>query len=279
MLNHQMLSQSNQVASMWIAALESSWVIALFRDEVIYIHQYIQNAFEGIKGYSKRISEVKDCYNHAMQKASLMHRERRKFLRTALKELALILTDQPGLLGPKALYVLIGLCYARDEILWLLRHNDNPPISSKAKGKSTEDLVDRQLPELLFHMEELRGLVRKYSQVIQRYYVQYLSGYDAVELNVKMQNLQVCPEEESQILSSLYQTVAPLSVKQVEMGETFDFRAFRLDWFRLQCYMSVAKAPIKVTDHVDMARLFDSVCLFYNIYISLILKFDFYFLR
>jgi NCK-associated protein 1 len=29
------------------------------------------------------------------------HRERRKFLRTALKELGLILTDQPGLLGPK----------------------------------------------------------------------------------------------------------------------------------------------------------------------------------
>jgi NCK-associated protein 1 len=29
------------------------------------------------------------------------HRERRKFLRTTLKELGLILTDQPGLLGPK----------------------------------------------------------------------------------------------------------------------------------------------------------------------------------
>lgn len=30
-----------------------------------------------------------------------MHRERRKFYRTALKEMALIMTDQPGLLGPK----------------------------------------------------------------------------------------------------------------------------------------------------------------------------------
>jgi Membrane-associated apoptosis protein len=50
----------------------------------------------------------------------------------------------------------MGLCCARDEVLWLLRHNDNPP-QHKAKGKSAEDLVDRQLPELLFHMEELRG--------------------------------------------------------------------------------------------------------------------------
>ncbi|KAH8374401.1 hypothetical protein KR093_006193, partial [Drosophila rubida] len=58
-------------------------------------------------------------------------------------------------MGPKAIFIFIGLCLARDEILWLLRHNDNPPLL-KHKGKSNEDLVDRQLPELLFHMEELR---------------------------------------------------------------------------------------------------------------------------
>ena len=51
----------------------------------------------------------------------------------------------------------MGLCYARDEVVWLLRHHDNPPLQ-KGKSKGTEDLlVDRQLPELLFHMEELRG--------------------------------------------------------------------------------------------------------------------------
>lgn len=45
-----------------------------------------------------------------------MHRERRKYLRTAMKELALILTDQPGLLGPKALFVFMGLSFSRDEV-------------------------------------------------------------------------------------------------------------------------------------------------------------------
>lgn len=48
----------------------------------------------------------------------LLHRERRKFLRSALKELCLILTDQPGLLGPKALFVLMALTFARDEVSW-----------------------------------------------------------------------------------------------------------------------------------------------------------------
>lgn len=66
------------------------------------------------------------------------------------------------LLGLQALLIYIALCFARDEVYWLLRHNDNPP-QQKSKGKSAEDLVDRQLPELLFHMEELRGERFKYS--------------------------------------------------------------------------------------------------------------------
>jgi hypothetical protein len=61
----------------------------------------------------------------------------------------------------QALLIFIGLCCARDEVYWLLRHNDNPP-QQKSKGKTAEDLVDRQLPELLFHMEELRGKILFY---------------------------------------------------------------------------------------------------------------------
>lgn len=59
----------------------------------------------------------------------------------------------------------MGLCYARDEVVWLVRHYDNPPhaagptssIKVPMKTKVSEDLTDRELPELLFHIEELRG--------------------------------------------------------------------------------------------------------------------------
>ncbi|KAL0273323.1 UNVERIFIED_CONTAM: hypothetical protein PYX00_006016 [Menopon gallinae] len=255
MLVHQALSQ-DAPNKLWTSALESNWVIALFRDEVLYVHTYIQGFFDGIKGYGKRISEVKECYNQAVQRAGYNHRERRKFLRTTLKELGLILTDQPGLLGPKALLIFIGLSFARDEVYWLLRHNDNPP-QQKSKGRSTEDLVDRQLPELLFHMEELRVLVRKYSQVMQRYYVQYLAGFDAIALNQKIQNLKFCPEDECIILSSLCNTIANLSVKQVEDNEMFNFMGLRLDWFRLQAYTSVAKSQLILSENPDLAALLD----------------------
>ncbi|CAB0009496.1 unnamed protein product [Nesidiocoris tenuis] len=243
LLCHHKIAQDHG-HKMWISALETSWVVALFRDEVIYIHSYIQTLFDSIKGYGKRISEVKDCYNQAIQRATHHHRERRKFLRAALKELAQILTDQPGLLGPKALLIFMGLMFAKDE---------------KGKGKHADDLIDRQLPELLFHMEELRILVRKYSQVIQRYYVQYLNGYDAIALNLLMQNLPVCPEDESIILSSMCDTIANLSVKQVEDNELFDFQGLRIDWYRLQVTTSIAKSPLPLVEKRELAQLIDTI--------------------
>jgi NCK-associated protein 1 len=59
-----------------------------------------------------------------------------------LKELAIVFTDQPGLLGPKALYIFMALSLARDEFLWLLRHYDNPP-PKKMNVWRQEEFIDR----------------------------------------------------------------------------------------------------------------------------------------
>ncbi|GCB83228.1 hypothetical protein scyTo_0023551, partial [Scyliorhinus torazame] len=83
-------------------------------------------------------------------------------------------------------------------------------------------------------MEELRRLLHKFKKVIQRYFVTYLAHFDAVLLNETIQNLSVCPEEESVIMSSFVNSLASLNIKQVENSETFDFQGLRLDWFRLQ---------------------------------------------
>ena len=135
----------------------------------------------------------------------------------------------------------MGMCFCRDEIVWLMHHHENPPLR-QAKNKITDDLGDRTLPELLFYMEEIRGLVRKYSQVIQRYYVQYLSGYDAIALDQSIQNLNNMPEEDSILLSSICQTISNVTVDQVEDPDSnFDFSGLRLDWARLQSYISSAQ--------------------------------------
>ena len=245
---HTSLSQGQTANELWTLALQSGWIMTLFRDEVVYIHQYLQTFFEGIKGYGKKVTEIKELYNTALQKAAELHKERRKFLRSAIREMALLCSDQPGLLGPKALFVFMGLCFCRDEVIWLIHHHENPPVR-QTKHKVQEDLTDRYLPELLFYMEELRGLVRKYNQVVQRYYVQYLSGYDAVALNQCIQNLTHLSEEDSILLSSICQSVSNLTVEQVEDPEhTFDFRGLRLDWTRLQSYISFGGGKSKLDE-------------------------------
>ncbi|KAJ8961396.1 hypothetical protein NQ318_014641 [Aromia moschata] len=66
--NPALLLKPDNFNKLFLNALESSWVIPLFRDEVVHIHQYIWSFFDTLKGYSKRISEVKDAYNQAVQK-------------------------------------------------------------------------------------------------------------------------------------------------------------------------------------------------------------------
>uniref|UniRef100_A0A674DID1 Nck-associated protein 1 n=1 Tax=Salmo trutta TaxID=8032 RepID=A0A674DID1_SALTR len=122
-LCHGVLNSDQAALSLWKLALQSSTCLCLFRDEVFHIHKSAEDLFINIRGYNKRVNDIKECKEQALSQAGLMHRERRKFLRSALKELATVLSDQPGLLGPKALFVFMALSFARDEIIWLLRHN------------------------------------------------------------------------------------------------------------------------------------------------------------
>ncbi|CAH1785632.1 unnamed protein product [Owenia fusiformis] len=252
-------SRYQEAYDMWKMALHGGYVHVLCRDEVLQTHDYLIKFFSENKNAKKRVEEIKEFYHAAVQQSPVVHRDRRKFLRNALKELAIIFADQPGLLGPKGLYLFMALSFARDEIHWLLRHSENQPSGSRKVKVIPEDYVDRQLPELLFHMEELRALVKKYNQVMQRYYVQYLAGYDAIELNNIVQSLSACPEEESIILSSFYNKLTSLSVKQVEEAEIFDFRDIRMDWFRLQAYTSLGKAGLSLTDHANLAQHMNTV--------------------
>ena len=54
---------------LWSQAMHTSWIMTLFRDEVIHVHYYLQVYFESVKGLNKRVSEIKDSYVVALQSA------------------------------------------------------------------------------------------------------------------------------------------------------------------------------------------------------------------
>ncbi|KAL0977917.1 hypothetical protein UPYG_G00163190 [Umbra pygmaea] len=250
LLCHSSLNTNQSSQDLWKMALRSGLYVTIVRDEIINIHKVTEDYFDGLKGYSKRVADIKECREHAIANCGAMHRERRSFLRHALKELVKILEDEPGLLGPKALFVFMALSFSRDEVLWLVRHSDNIP-----KTKTPEDYVDSQMAELLFYMERLRYLVTKYHPVMQRYHVLYLAKFDTLLLNDNIQNMYVCPEEESVLMSSFVSTLSELTIEQVKNGAEFDLRAVRLDWLRLQAYTSVSKAPLSLKDYPDLAKI------------------------
>ncbi|XP_062271347.1 nck-associated protein 1-like [Scomber scombrus] len=254
MLCHHSLNNNQPSLELWKMALRGGLYLNLTRDEVFNIHKVTEDLFDGFKGYSKRIADIKECREHAILNSGAMHRERRHFLRGALKELFKVLEDEPGLLGPKALFVFMALSFSRDEVLWLVRHSENMP-----KLKTPEDYIDNQMAELLFYMEKLRSLLRRYKHVVQRYHVQYLAQFDALVLNDTIQNMYVCPEEESVLLSSFVSTLSALSIKQVENKEEFDFSALRMDWLRLQAYTSVNKASLPIKDYPDLAKVMNVI--------------------
>uniref|UniRef100_A0A8C3LF48 Nck-associated protein 1 n=1 Tax=Chrysolophus pictus TaxID=9089 RepID=A0A8C3LF48_CHRPC len=241
-LCHGVLNSDATALNLWKLALQSSSCLALFRDEVFHIHKAAEDLFVNIRGYNKRINDIRECKEAAVSHAGSMHRERRKFLRSALKELATVLSDQPGLLGPKVITGLgdpVNLFPSE----WLLPYREN----------SLRKYYIMHIAELIFYMEELRAHVRKYGPVMQRYYVQYLSGFDAVLLLLLFQNLSVCPEDESIIMSSFVNTMTSLSVKQ---GNSTRF-IFSL--VSVQAYTSVSKASLGLADHRELGKMMNTI--------------------
>ncbi|CAM4604698.1 unnamed protein product [Lepidochelys olivacea] len=254
LLCHGCLSSNPQCLELWKLGLQGSLYISLIRDDALQIHKVTEEFFSSLKGYGKRVADVKECKEHAVAHSGQLHRNRRAFLRNAVRELEALLSDQPGLLGPKALCVFMALSLCRDEMNWLVRHAEHV-----TKTKTPEDYADSHIAELLFLMEQLRTLVHKHSTVIQRYHVQYLARFDALLLSDIIQNLTVCPEEESIIMSSFVSTLSSLTLKQVDKKEKFDFSGLRLDWFRLQAYTSVAKAPMQLRESPDVGRVMNLI--------------------
>ena len=154
----------------------------------------------------------------------------------------------------------------------------------------------------LFYQLYVAALMRKHHRIILNYYLKYMSGFDAQMLrNVVMvsrillycemyfsfcslQAIQVCPEEESLLMTSFVDTLAHLQGREGKEACEFDFQvssenrimgshccfgmiilaslqALRLDWFRLQALTSVSRAALSLRDkeNADLAPAMNAV--------------------
>jgi len=103
------------------------------------------------------------------------------------------------------------------------------------------------------------ALTRKYSQVIQRYYIEYLNGADTAGLNRHIEQLNGLPEDEAILLSSFHSTISTLSLAQIENNDSINLRPLRLDWFRFQAYTSVSKLPFSLVKHSSLSKTMNTI--------------------
>ncbi|KAL3981395.1 Membrane-associated protein gex-3 [Acanthocheilonema viteae] len=244
---HNTLLNDSIIANLWQRALQTGLAIRLFRDEILIVHQTIQSVFENVKSYSKKLQEVKDHYSVALQTSLTVHRDRRRFLRGTLRELCLLIKDQVGLLGPKILFVWMALSFSRDEVVWLLRHIDIWPVSGNKKTKLADEVADKQLPELLYYILELRSVVQQHDGVIKRYYSQYVTGYDALILADIVQSVEDLGEKEAVLLSDFCADLTHIN------QDSIDLRSLRLDWFRFQAYVSMSRSSFSLNNDRRLA--------------------------
>ena len=231
-------------------ALRNSYAVVLFRDEVVHVHSLLTTFFESVwtgKSSSKRLSDIKESMSIAFSQAPGAHSERRAYLRSTLRQLHSVLADQPGLLGPKAFIVFWGLSYAADEIHWLLRHSCN--VIPK-KNINIEEFADVALPELLYYIEDLRQLVRRYASVIQRFHIQMLPSYDAPGLEEYLRpSINYLPMEEVDIFNGMLTQLREVEdILTSNAPRHCEFASLRLDWLRLQVVLSAKDSPLPLVN-------------------------------
>lgn len=65
----------------------------------------------------------------------------------------------------------------------------------------------RYLPELLFYMTELKLMVLKHTNIISRYYTDYVCGYDAVLINEMVNKLTNLSPNDDMLIRSFMDSV------------------------------------------------------------------------
>jgi len=250
-------------------ALSEGFVFTSHAQNAIPIHVEYDNLFTNYKNKAldlkKNKKVIKEATNDAFAKGGVRHKERRTYLRQDLNSLRLILNDSPQLIAPKIQMLLCALSLAKEEIFWYFRHC-KPANSAKTLGRKIvdEEYKDNRISELIFVVDAVHSLIKKYKKSVQEYYVEYLCGADSVKLADIINNPSLPPLVGPQVMNicqSILEEIKHVSLDQFHGGKQYDFKALRLNWFRVESFLSSLQSPCPP---IRCRELLDRLLLIYN---------------
>ncbi|XP_075245849.1 membrane-associated protein Hem-like isoform X2 [Convolutriloba macropyga] len=238
------LLEDESIREQWRTLMSNRYAFPLFRDVIEKLHDLMGHAISGVSNFSSKDfkkqleRDIRHSQDIAVTKAPTNHKRARLFLRKSLKSNYLILSDVPGLLGLKTQLALVIMGAARDEVHWLVAHCTTEP-PGKSKAPPSPDLKEPHLAEILYYLEKLRMLFKKYYQVIFVYHGSMIKRRND-DLAVAMQQAPPLPEHETTIFSDIInriKSLPPPTDQSAATTEWEDFQGIRLDWIRLQTYL------------------------------------------
>ncbi len=212
-----------------------------------------------LKELTKNMAAVKKCVDFAEKfterEVLSLHHQRRVYVRLELQNLLSLLRDKPGLLAPKATLLLSVLAMARDEIMWLVRHQTGPlPKGCKVKP---EDLEDKRVTDIVYLVNQLVTLARTYKAVIRDYYVECLSGVDLRVAQKEAGSVMLPPGAKvKSLMDGIFAEVQSLQPG----GAEYNFSGLRLNWFRVESWLSSSESSVFVEPVKVLVSKFTQLC-------------------
>eukprot|EP00698_Gefionella_okellyi_P004813 TRINITY_DN14453_c0_g1_i1.p1 TRINITY_DN14453_c0_g1~~TRINITY_DN14453_c0_g1_i1.p1 ORF type:complete len:1107 (-),score=271.51 TRINITY_DN14453_c0_g1_i1:31-3351(-) len=228
-------------------AMSDGFIASVYRNEHLLVHVEYEQIFSYVKTQTFKLSAHKKMLAEMATAASAsgaLHKKRRTFIRREIINLIRLFTDSPGIIAPKVQVAISALALARDEVLWYFRHF-NQPAPKKFRH---EDYSDVTIVKLVAAMQELIYTIRVNTAVIQRYYVEYLTGPDSIRLKplvgdaLQRGGLDTTTQ---QLLGVLLAQVTQPTLESVAEEEVAGLEGVRLNWFRcLASFTSTSRTGV-----------------------------------
>lgn len=66
LLCHGCLNSNGQCQKLWKLCLQGSLYITLIREDVLQVHKVTEDLFSSLKGYGKRVADIKESKEHVI---------------------------------------------------------------------------------------------------------------------------------------------------------------------------------------------------------------------
>eukprot|EP00761_Pharyngomonas_kirbyi_P013895 gb/GECH01013924.1/.p1 GENE.gb/GECH01013924.1/~~gb/GECH01013924.1/.p1 ORF type:complete len:1159 (+),score=241.37 gb/GECH01013924.1/:1-3477(+) len=245
----------NKAMDLFALALEDCYVVPVYGDEVVAIHDIFEDTFGSYRNAQKKKilkkekSVIKSASEKAAEHSNQLHHDRRVYLRLHLRSLLRMIQDQPGLLGPKFQLVLAALNLAKSEIMWYFNH-----LYVKVKlNRKIKEVKDDNMCELFYLMDQLIVTCRQHKDAISQYYLDFIRKCYLKQLksqyNEKKDNFDGhTPEAMDSIISDLESKT--------------EFLELRLNWKRIQAYMAGYRFKHKMAELRDLFVVMNKIYFF-----------------